>query len=128
MSELKTLGQEEIDFLNKIFNETDLRDEFKDFKDFKHYIEYLKKCIDDDINCVSDRIYAELLEKIALFLLDMKREYDKDRISDIKAPEEIDKVVDIVMLFLLKGLILEGYAPDDSVIEIMKEFIKRHEL
>jgi len=116
----KALSQDEIVFLNKIVKEV----EFKDFSDFMGYINELRR---DEDEGSSNKIYGDLLENIVNFLLDTKNEYDEDANSCCPDPQEIDKAVDRVLLLLLKGLLKAGYAPDDSVIELMKEYIKRHE-
>ena len=116
----KSLSQDEIVFLNKVFEGTDI----KDTQDFEMYLNILKEGEEEGS---SNRVYADLLESIAKFLIDIKREYDEDRRSSNPYPEEIDKATDRVMLVLLRGALLAGYAPDEEVISLMKEYIKRHE-
>jgi len=112
-------------FLDTILKETDLKNTLT----LEHYIRVLRICAEgqDPEYCNTDKHYADLLESIALFLLDLKRDYDLDKHSAIKSPEEIDKNVDRVLIFLLRGLTKVGYAPDEDVIQLMKEYIKRHE-
>jgi len=122
--ETTTLSQEEIDFLTIALKEGG----YKSLEDFENHIKILREdmyC--ENEQCNSDKNYAQLLDSIAKFLILTKEDYEKDRTSCCPAPEEIDFSVDRVLLILLKGLLLTGYAPDDSVIELMKEYIKRHE-
>ena len=116
----KSLSQDEIAFLEQVFKDTDIRG----IEDFQRYLVMLRK---DEEPFSSNAIYADLLEAVIKFLIDTKREYDEDRASCCPDPQEIDKVVDRVMLVLLRGALLTGYAPSDDVITLMKQYIKRHE-
>ena len=111
------LSQDEVNFLNKVFKGTDI----KSFDDFLKYIENLREGEPSSSPFV---LYADLLETIVRFVVVKKREYDEDRVNSVKATEEIDKSIDRVMLVLLKGLLLAGYAPGDDVKKLMKKFNK----
>jgi len=112
-------NKEEVEFLNKILKEVD----FKDLSEFEDYVNSLSKGEDEES---SNKIYAHVLESITKFLIDTKNQYDEDKTSCCPDPQEIDMSIDRLMVILLKGLLMAGYAPSDDVISIMKQYIGRH--
>ena len=120
MSITQSLTEQEVKFLNNVMKETG----FKDVEDFMNYINYLRRNEEEGNN---NRTYADLLENIVRFLINTKNEYDEDRISCCPDPQEIDKSIDRILIILLRGLLITGYAPSDETIDLMKEYLKRHE-